>query len=194
MPVNLSDWLDSSLDVSAIYETLGEIEQKPMEYQHSAYYMDYADLFEEMSLIASELYGDMERLVREMDCTWELPPKNRRELEELYGSEYPNGSAWFNTVSALMDETPMKLLMEHDGFYNPYAEENERKKRIRAVSCLTKEKLVLLFTEAYKLLTRYLRLTLTYQSISGLIEELEYLHSFRERKGQTELPPTAYVE
>ena len=179
--------LEMPLDYYSIIERLGEIEYRPYETDRSEYYMDYADLFNELSILSADLYIDLERLIRELDFSWNLPRKRQEGIENA------NGMFWFNTATALLEETNMSLMLENEGNYD-LDEETERDKRVRAVKALTKEMQFKLFTEVFNFLMRFVKLSLAYQAICGMIDELEHLHSFRERNGEILLPATAYVE
>ncbi|MPM29316.1 hypothetical protein SDC9_75856 [bioreactor metagenome] len=87
----------------------------------------------------------------------------------------------------------MSLMLENQGIYD-LDEETERDKRVRAVKALTKEMQFTLFTEVFNFQLRFVKLSLAYQAICGMIDELEHLHSFRERNGEMLLPSTAYLE
>lgn len=186
--MELAHFLNMPLDYSSIIESLSEIEWKYSNEDHGEYYYDYADQFNELACIAADLYNALESLVRKIDYTWELPPRKRKELGDTYGAY------WFNTASALIDETDMMLLLENEGTYDPDDEYTERHRRIRAVKILSKEQITNLFSETFNFLMKYLKLVQAYQMICGLVNELRYLHSFRERGGIPQLPPTAYVE
>lgn len=178
--------LEMPLDYYSVIERLGEIEWRPSECDRRDYYMDYADLFNELSILSADLYIDLERLISRLDFNWGLPQKR------LEGIEHATGIFWFDAAAALLEETSMSLILENQGLYG-LDEETERDKRVRAVKALTKEMQFRLFTEVFNFQMRFMKLSLAYQAICGMIDEVEHLHSFRERNGETLLPPAVYV-
>ena len=173
--------MKAPLDYVSICEKLGEIEDGFYYETIDEYYMDYLDQFNELSCLASELSNELEDLLSRITWSWSLPP-------------HKNDAFWFNTVSALIDETDIMLLVENEGCYDPDDENTERQKRIRAVKTLTKEQMTNLFSEVYNFLMRYTKLLQAYEMMHGLVVELRELHSFRQRDGIPQLPTTAYIE
>lgn len=184
-------FLHTPLDCLSIMQKLDEIECNYTDSDHDEYYYDYADEFNEMSCLSADLYHDLESLIRKIDYTWHLPRRKKMELNQIIDNYE---TFWFNTAAALIDETDMMLLMKNEGIRDSKNEETERHKRIRAVKLLTKEQMTNLFSETFNFLLRYLKLVQAYEMLCGMVDELRYLHSFRERNGIPLLPPTAYVE
>lgn len=176
------------LDYYSIIEKLSEIEYRNDEAPKDEYYIDYADQFNELSCIAGGLYNELEEIVRKIDYTWDLPVCRARKLGDTYQAY------WFNTAAALIDETDMMILMEGEGAYDPDDEETERNKRIRAARSLTKEQMLNLFRGTFNFLMKYLKLLQAYEMLCGLVDELRYLHSFRQYKEEFLPPTTAYIE
>lgn len=186
--MELQGMLDMPLDYWSIMERLGNIEWPPTEIHDSAYYWDYADLFNEMANLSGELYTDLGKLIHHLEYS-DLP---RRRLPRE-GEEYPSGAAWFDAVVSLLRETDMRILLENEGCYDSDDVEQQREQRRRAIMAQTKEKMFFIFTEVLSFLMRFLELALAYETICGSIDELERLNSFREHNGVPQLPPSAYI-
>lgn len=181
--------LGMPLDYWSIIDRLGTIENYPLECTKSDYYMDYADLLNEMSILSADLYNELERLVNQLDMNWKLP---RRKLEDT-GMENAHGAAWFDMAVSVLAETRMSVLLENEGLYIADDIEAERARRQRAVMALTKELQFFLFTEVFNYLMRFIQLSMAFEVVCTSIEELERLHSFRERDGVPQLPQSAYL-
>lgn len=152
------------------------------------YYADYADLFNDLAIIAASLYNDLERLIRKLDYTDILPSKRKTADVEGY-----RGATWFNVAVSVLDETDMSVLLENEGVYDWEDVEGERARRSRAIMALTKEGMFFLFTEVFNYIMRFIQLSLAFETICGSIDELERLNSFREHNGVPQLPGSAYL-
>lgn len=180
--MELERYLKTPLDYYSILEKLGEIEWKYQDGDHDEYYSDYEDMFTDLANSSAFLYEDIESLLSEL--SYILPDRERVDT----------GIFWFNTAAALIDETDLMLLIENEGIMSPDDEDTERGKRIRSLNSLTKDKAISLMRQVFNLLLRYLKLLQSYEMLCAMVDELRRLHSFRERNGVSELPPSAYVE
>lgn len=186
--MDFQNMLHTPLDCSSIMERLGDIEAYHWDHKQSEYYEDYADLFNELAIIAAGLYNDLERLIRKLDYADTLPTKRK-----MAGVEGYRGTTWFNTAVSILDETEMSVLLENNGVYDVEDIEYERGRRIRAIMALTKEGMFFLFTEVFNFVMRFIKLSLAFEAICGSIDELERLNSFREYNGAPQLPGSAYL-
>ena len=101
-------------------------------------------------------------------------------------------TAWFNTAAAMLYDTDMTELLEHENIY--CADEwTEKQKRISALNRLTKQQQMLLYTEVIGFITRYLELSAAFETIEAVITELDYHQSAVKGNGGVTLPQTAYV-
>lgn len=111
--MDFQNMLQTPLDRSSIMERLGDIESYHWDHEQSEYYADYADLFNELALIAAGLYNDLERLIRKLDYADTLPTKRK-----MAGVEGYRGATWFNEAVSILEETDMSVLLEHEGVYD----------------------------------------------------------------------------
>lgn len=81
--------------------------------------------------------------------------------------------AWFDTAAAMLHDTDMAGLLEHENIYGAdiYL---EKQKRIAALNRLTKQQQMYLYTEVVGFLTRYLELSAAFETIKAVINELDY--------------------
>lgn len=186
--MDFQNMLQTPLDRSSIMERLGDIESYHWDHEQSEYYADYADLFNELALIAAGLYNDLERLIRKLDYADTLPTKRK-----MAGVEGYRGATWFNEAVSILEETDMSVLLEHEGVYDVDDIDRERGRRSRAIMALTKESMFVLFTEVFNYIVRFIRLSLAFDAICGSIDELERLNSFRQHNGVPQLPGSAYL-
>ena len=101
-------------------------------------------------------------------------------------------TAWFNTAAAMLHDTDMTELLEHENIY--CADEwAEKQKRIAALNRLTKQQQMLIYTEVIGFITRYLELSAAFETIEAVITELDYHQSAVKGNGGVTLPQTAYV-
>lgn len=177
------------LDYWSIMERLGVIDNRSYDEREKKdeYYYDYAELFNEMAIGSAYLYEDLERLVHDMEWHCDLPPRLKA------GFEHYQGATWFDTFASLVSATDMDLLQENEGSFDPMDEDSARNKRLRAVKALKKDLICRLYAEVFNFLMRFIQLSMAYDAVSGIVDELRYLHSFRERGGQVLLPPSAYL-
>lgn len=180
--------LHTPLDCSSIMERLSDIDSYHWDHEQSEYYADYADLFNDLAIIAARLYNDLERLIRKLDYADTLPCKRK-----MAGVEGYRGTTWFNEAVSVLEETDMSTLLENEGVYDLEDIESERGRRGRAIMALTKEGMFFLFTEVFNYIMRFIQLSLAFEAICGSIDELERLNSFREHNGVPQLPGSAYL-
>lgn len=186
--MDFQNMLHTPLDCSSIMERLGDIDSYHWDHKQSEYYADYADLFNDLAIIAARLYNDLERLIRKLDYADTLPTKRK-----MAGVEGYRGTTWFNTAVSILDETDMSVLLENNGVYDMEDIEYERGRRIRTIMALTKEGMFFLFTEVFNYIMRFIQLSLAFEAICGSIDELERLNSFREHNGAPQIPGSAYL-
>lgn len=186
--MELEHMLSMKLDYASIMERLGEIDSYHWDHSQSEYYGDYADLFNELALLAADLYNDLGRLIQALDSTDILPW--RRVTSEVAGYR---GTTWFNEAVSIMAETDMDALLRNDGIYDYDMAEREKERRNLAIMALSKQGMYFLLTEVFNFVVRFIQLNLAFQAICGSIDELERLNSFREHNGVPQLPSSAYV-
>jgi len=187
--LNVQNMLKMPLDYWAIIERLGEIEEYPLRISKNDYYVDYADLFHELSNLSAVLYTDLMSLVYRLNFSWSLP---RRKLAQT-NMESAHGAAWFNTAAALLEETDMAVLLDNEGVYDTEKMENEQQKRKRAFMALTKEMQYMLFTEVFNFLMCFIKLSLAFEAICGSIDEMERLNSLCGRNDVPTIPQAVYL-
>ena len=182
--MELQNFLCVPLDYYSITEKLYAIECHPMEAERSENYMDFEDLFNELSLLAAQLAGELETLIDNLTDSWDFPLR----VKNIYNNA--TGIVWFDTASSLVSATDMDLLIENEGSWGDA--ELDRDKRLRAVKRLNKEQMLHLFTGVFNFLTRYLELIQAYEAVTGVIGELERLRPSLKRDGDRHLPPSEH--
>lgn len=100
--------------------------------------------------------------------------------------------AWFNIATALLSDTNMMELLEHENIYG-VDEWAKKQKRISSLNRLTKQQQMFLYTEVTGFITRYLELSAAFGTIKAVINELDYHQSAVKGKDGVFLPQSAYV-
>lgn len=100
--------------------------------------------------------------------------------------------AWFNTAACMLSDTDMSVLLENENIYESDIA-FEKQKRINALSRLTKEQQLFLYTEVIGFITRYLELAAAFDTITAVINELEYHQSFAAKNNKTIIPQESYL-
>ena len=154
----------------------------------SPYWDYYCDQINELCNMASDLYMELDDLKSRL--WYQMPAKKIAFCEEDDSSQ--TAIAWFNTAAAMLADTDMAELLEHENIYCADLYE-EKQKRITALNRLTKQQQMLLYTEVLGFITRYLELSAAFDTIEAVITELDYHQSAIAHKNGVTLPQTAYV-
>lgn len=184
--------LYKKLDLYSVTEGLDEI----MEYYYngnekdSPYWDYYCEQINELSNIASELYVELQSV---KDKLWyQMPTKKVAFCAE--DDSIQTAIAWFDTVAAMLYDTDMTELLEHENIYGAdiYL---EKQKRIAALNRLTKQQQMYLYTEVAGFITRYLELSAAFETIKAVINELDYHQAIMRgrNQGNAALPQSVYV-
>lgn len=169
--------VELKLDYWSIGEQLYEIEYCPQDDEKRDAHAVYEDQFHDLSILAADLIGDLNRLINQLNYAIRLPSRTlAREGLENY-----QGIAWFNMAASILSETDLSILLENECSYDPEDVENERCKRRRAVLALTKETLFMLLTETFHILTRYIKLEQTYGTVCCAADELEHQRAAHDK-------------
>lgn len=154
----------------------------------SQYYDYYAEQITEMCILAADMY---EELIGIKERLWrELPDK---KIEFCYDDECSQTAiAWWNTAACMLSDVDMVHLLESE---NPYwdDEEHEKEKRIKALDRLTKKQQTMLYTTVIGFITRYLELMAAFETVTAVINELDYHQSFIIGKDGVMAPDAAYL-
>lgn len=158
--------------------------------KNNQYWDYYSDQINELGALAADMWQEMNGL---KDKIWrKLPYKNLDFCRDDGGEGTPTGVAWFNTAACLLSDVNMVELLESEGLYRT-DEEAEKTKRLKALSRLTKEQQLWLYTEVIGFITRYLELRAAYETIVAVIRELEYHQSFTISKEGVIIPDESYL-
>lgn len=154
----------------------------------SPYWDYYAEQINELCNMASDLYLELQDI--KSSLWYQMPDKKIDFCGEDDSSQ--TAIAWFNTAAAMLSDTDMAELLEHENIY--CADEGaEKQKRITALSRLTKHQQMLLYTEVIGFISRYLELSAAFDTIEAVINELDYHQSAVKGKGEVALPQSAYI-
>lgn len=182
------------LDFWSISEGLDEI----MDYSYkgnekdSQFWDYYSELINEMSCVAADVWNELMELKNRLGgYQFDLPYKEIEFSDEDECNQ--TAITWFNTAACMLSDIDMVELLEHENIYGNDIW-NEKEKRIKALSKLTKEKQMKLYTEVIGFIVRYLELRQAFDNIVSLINELDYHQSFVINKnGDVELNKSAYL-
>ena len=156
--------------------------------KNSPYWNHYCDQINELCNVAAELYNDLQDIKSRL--WYQMPAKKIAFCGEDDCSQ--TATAWFNTAAAMLYDTDMTKLLEHENIY--CADEwAEKQKRISALNRLTKQQQMFLYTEVTGFITRYLELSAAFDTIEAVITELDYHQSAMKGKDGVTLPQSAYV-
>ena len=141
-----------------------------------------------------DLWSISDGLDKMMDYCYNGNEKNSPYWDHYCGEDdcSQTATAWFNTAAAMLYDTDMTELLEHENIYCS-DEWAEKQKRISALNRLTKQQQMLLYTEVIGFITRYLELSAAFETIEAVITELDYHQSAVKGNGGVTLPQTAYV-
>ncbi len=156
----------------------------------SQYWDHYSELINEMSIIASDMYNELQELRRKF--VYNLPWKEKDFYEEDACAKAE--ISWFNTAACMLSDTDMPALLESEDNWIWTDEQKEKEKRIKSLERLTKKQQMFIFTEVIGFITRYLELRQAFDNIVSLINELEYHQSFViDQNGTVEASKAAYL-
>ena len=156
--------------------------------KNSPYWDHYCEQINELCNAAADLYNELQDIKNKL--WYQMPVKKIAFCGKDDCSQ--TATAWFNTAAAMLFDTDMTELLEHENIY--CADEwTEKQKRISALNRLTKQQQMLLYTEVIGFITRYLELSAAFETIEAVITELDYHQSAVKGNGGVTLPQTAYV-
>ena len=182
--------LYKKLDLSSIFNGL----DKMTDYcyngnvKESPYWDYYYDQINELCNMAADLYVELQDIKNRL--WYQMPAKKIAFCGEDDCSQ--TAIAWFNTAAAMLADTDMTELLEHENIY--CADEwAVKQKRIAALNRLTKQQQMFLYTEVIGFITRYLELSAAFDTIEAVISELDYHQSAMNGKNGVTLPQSVYV-
>ena len=160
--------------------------------KESQYWDFYSEQINEMGIIASDMYQEMQEIKGRLWWTYDLPEKNLEFYEDDDAGSHTSVS-WWNTAACMLSDTDMVALMDGENpmFYGDY--EREKEKRIKSLERLTKKQQMALYTEVIGFITRYADLRAAFETITAVIRELEYHQSFVMSKDGVIMPESAYL-
>ncbi len=154
----------------------------------SPYWDNYCEQINELCNAAADMYNELQDIKSKL--WYQMPAKKIAFCGEDDCSQ--TATAWFNTAAAMLYDTDMTELLEHENIY--CADEwTEKQKRIAALNRLTKQQQMFLYTEVIGFITRYLELSAAFETIEAVITELDYHQSAVKGNGGVTLPQSAYV-
>lgn len=183
--------LYKKLDLWSVYDGL----EKMMDYcyngneKNSPYWNYYFEQVNELSIIASELYEELDEVTARL---WRNLPDKKISFSDADACGQ-TATAWFNTAAAMLHDTDMTELLENENIYHADFLE-EKKKRISAFGRLTKHQQLLLHSEVTGFLMRYLELSAAFDTIEAVITELEHHQAAIARGEKFILTQTAYAQ
>ncbi len=159
--------------------------------KNSIYWDFYSDQIRELSIIASDMYDELEKI--KSTLWYDLPYKNIEFCEEDDCTK--TCIAWWNTAACMLSDVDMVALLESENIYLYGDDEliREKEKRIKALERLTKKQYIKLQTVVLGFITRYLELVGAFDVITSCIRELEYHQSAVQTKSGVALPDAAYL-
>ena len=156
--------------------------------KNSPYWDYYCEQVNELCNAAADLYNELQDIKSKL--WYQMPAKKIAFCGEDDCSQ--TATAWFNTAAAMLYDTDMTELLEHENIY--CADEwAEKQKRISALKRLTKQQQMFLYTEVIGFITRYLELSAAFETIEAVITELDYHQSAMNGKNGVALPESAYI-
>ena len=156
--------------------------------KNSPYWDHYCEQINELCNVAADLYNDLQDIKSRL--WYQMPAKKIAFCGEDDCSQ--TATAWFNTAAAMLYDTDMTELLEHENIYCS-DEWTEKQKRISALNRLTKQQQMFLYAEVIGFITRYLELSAAFENIEAVITELDYHQSAIKGNGGVTLPQSAYV-
>lgn len=154
----------------------------------SPYWDYYSDQIRELCVLASDMWQELQSL---KSALWyRLPDRKIEFCAEDTCSQ--TAIVWFNTAAAMLSDTDMVELLENENRYHADPLQ-EKQKRLHAMARLTKEQQLFLHSEVIGFITRYLELSAAFQTITAVINELNYHQAFAIRDNKVVLPQEAYL-
>lgn len=154
----------------------------------SIYWEHYNDQIRELSILAGDMYNELDAIKAELWYT--MPEKQIAFCEEDDCTQ--TAIAWWNTAACMFSDVDMKTLLEGENIYRA-DEEQEKQKRIRALERLTKKQYMRVNTLVIGFLTRYLELVSAFDVITSCIRELDYHQATAQNKTSVLYPDAAYL-
>ena len=112
--------------------------------QKSIYWDYYSDQLRELCFLAADMYNELDQLKSKI--YQKMPYK---KIEFCSEDEcFQTAIAWFNTAACMLSDTDMTVLLENENIYESDIA-FEKQKRINALSRLTKEQQLFLYTESH---------------------------------------------
>lgn len=157
--------------------------------RNSQYWDYYSDQINEMGALAADMLGEMQEIRSRL--RFQMPYKESQFYEDDDCSY--TEIAWWNTAACMLSDTDMAELLKGEDIYLSDFE-REKENRIKALERLTKKQQMMLYTEVIGFTTRYLELTAAFETITAIIQELDYHQSAMQGKdGDVKLSQSAYL-
>lgn len=139
----------------------------------SPYWDFYREQIWELGILAGDMWQELQEIKGRL---WYLFPERKIDFcgEDECGQ---TSIAWWNTAASMLTDTDMGVLLESENLYLT-DEWEEKRKRVKAFERLTKKQQMILWTDVIGFVMRYLELMAAFETISGLIRELDYHRSF----------------
>lgn len=163
--------------------------------KESQYWDFYSEQINEMGIIASDMYEEMQKIKSRLYFQYDLPYKKLEFYEEDEAGDH-TAIAWWNTAACMLTDIDMVTLINNENpyFFGDHEEcMREKEKRIKSLERLTKKQQMSLYTEVIGFITRYSDLMAAFEAITATIRELEYHQSFKITKDGVVVPDEAYL-
>ncbi|MCX4292236.1 MAG: hypothetical protein OSJ36_10655 [Odoribacter sp.] len=161
----------------------------------SQYWDFYSEQINEMGIIASDMFEEMQNIKHRLYFQYDLPYKKLEFYEEDEAGDH-TAISWWNTAACMLTDIDMISLIsnENPNFYGDYEDAiREKEKRLKSLERLTKKQQMALYTEVIGFITRYSDLMAAFEIITAVIRELEYHQSFMITKDGVIAPDEAYL-
>lgn len=163
--------------------------------KESQYWDFYSEQINEMGILASDMYEEMQKIKSRLYFQYDLPYKKLDFYEEDEAGDH-TAISWWNTAACMLTDIDMVSLInnENPDFYGDYWDcMREKEKRLKSLERLTKKQQMSLYTEVIGFITRYNDLMAAFETITATIRELEYHQSFVITKDGVVAPDEAYL-
>lgn len=158
-------------------------------FRNSEYVGYYDELLTEMANVAGDFWNECDSIKNDI-LNHNIPYKANRSY--TIDSESYNALYWFNTVALMFTETNIGVLLYREETY-VNDDESEKEKRIRILERLPKKDFIWLVQTVSNLIIRYLELEGAWQSIKGIIDELDSRQAFIKEKGELKPSKSSYL-
>lgn len=161
----------------------------------SQYWDFYSEQINEIGIIASDMFEEMQNIKHRLYFQYDLPYKKLEFYEEDEAGDH-TAISWWNTAACMLTDIDMISLIsnENPNFYGDYEDAiREKEKRLKSLERLTKKQQMALYTEVIGFITRYSDLMAAFETITAVIRELEYHQSFMITKDGVIAPDEAYL-